>query len=299
MLAKLDGLAATGQYAVGTRFASVLMLAAGAFGTAYVPFVFSLHAADPERERAVRGALLTYASVAFVGLGLLLALFAREVASVIAPAYDDAYKVVGILCLGVAAFSLTPITAAGINIARRTHYAARYTVVSMLASLALCVALIPPFGLVGAALATAASFCGLAVAYVRRSQQLSRVDFHLGKVLKVFLLGAVLIPVGLIKGSEGVDVLLKLAALAAFVGGLWALRVLGPVEQAELRRVAGGLSERERQAVDRATRTVLRSLLHGPTVALRRGDRTEAGDLLAQAFARTRLRDGLDDLAPR
>lgn len=62
------------------------------------------------------------------------------------------------------------------------------------------------------------------------------------------------------------------------------------LRQEELRRVAGRLSERERAVVDQATRAVLRSLLHGPTVALRRGE-SAAGDVLAEAFARTRLRD--------
>jgi glutamyl-tRNA reductase len=71
------------------------------------------------------------------------------------------------------------------------------------------------------------------------------------------------------------------------------------MRQEELRRLAPGLSERERAAVDRVTRSIMRALLHGPTVALRRGDRAEVGDLLAQAFARTRLRDGLDGFAPR
>lgn len=66
---------------------------------------------------------------------------------------------------------------------------------------------------------------------------------------------------------------------------------------AELRRVTAGLSERERQAVDRATRAVLRTLLHGPTVALRKGENAAVAALLAAAFTRTRARDGLERTA--
>jgi glutamyl-tRNA reductase len=66
------------------------------------------------------------------------------------------------------------------------------------------------------------------------------------------------------------------------------------LRQEEVRRVAGRLSDAERAAVDQATRAVVRSLLHGPTVALRRGGESQVGELLASAFARTRLRDGLD-----
>jgi glutamyl-tRNA reductase len=97
--------------------------------------------------------------------------------------------------------------------------------------------------------------------------------------------------------------------VAAFDEWLQARRAAGQIvrlreraeamRQEELRRLAPALSERERIAIDRATRTIMRALLHGPTVALRRGDRGEVGDLLTQAFARTRLRDGLDDRAPR
>ena len=64
------------------------------------------------------------------------------------------------------------------------------------------------------------------------------------------------------------------------------------LRQDEVARVSGRLSERERQAVDQATRAVLRSLLHGPTMALRTGDNAVLGNLLADAFARTRKRDG-------
>ncbi len=64
------------------------------------------------------------------------------------------------------------------------------------------------------------------------------------------------------------------------------------LRQEEVARVTSRLSERERQAVDLATRSVLRSLLHGPTIALRTGENAAFGNLLADAFARTRQRDG-------
>jgi len=236
ILARLDGLASVGEYAVGTRFASVLMFVVGAFGTAYVPFMFSMHASEPERERALRAGILTYASVVFVGVALLLALFAREIAHVVAPGFDDAYRIVGILSLGVAAFGLTPITGAGIGIARRTGYALRYTVVALIASVALCFALIPPIGLVGAAIGTAAAYFALTLLYLRRSQILHPVDFHLGRVVRIFLLGALLVPVGFVDtGTLALTLALKALAALAFAAALWPLGVMGELESAELR----------------------------------------------------------------
>ena len=55
--------------------------------------------------------------------------------------------------------------------------------------------------------------------------------------------------------------------------------------QAELAAATRGLSEREHVAVDRATRAVLNAILHGPTVALRRGDEA-LGDHLVEALTR-------------
>jgi O-antigen/teichoic acid export membrane protein len=218
------------------------MFVIGAFGTAYIPFMFSMHANEPERERALRAGILTYAAVVFVGTAVFLALFAREVAAVIAPGYDRAYQIVGILCIGVAAYGLSPITGAGINIARRTGYSLRYTVIALTGSVALCVILIPPIGLIGAAIGTASAYVALTLLYLRRSQILHPVDFHLGKVARIFLLGAVLMPVGLVDmGSIGLTLFIKALAAAAFVAALWPLGVIGEVENAELRRaIAAG-----------------------------------------------------------
>ena len=248
ILSRLDGLASVGEYAVGTRLASVLMFVVGAFGTAYVPFLYSTHAEEPERERALRAGILTYASVLFVGIGLALALSAREIASIVAPDFDEAYSIVGILCLGVAALGLTPITAAGMSITRQTKYAMRYTGAAVVVNVGLCLALIPPLGLTGAAIGTAVGYMVLAVLSLLRSQTLSPVDFHLAKVVRVFILAGALMPLGLLDlPSEAATIAVKLAGLGVFVAGLWLLGILGEVESAELRSALAALRQRARE----------------------------------------------------
>jgi O-antigen/teichoic acid export membrane protein len=245
MLSQLDGLAATGEYAVGTRFAAVLLFFTGALGTAYTPFLFSLHASDPAAERALRVRLLTYASVFFIGVGLALALFAREITALIAPGYDNAYEVVGILCLGAAAFGLTPITGAGISIAKRTDLALKYTTVAVTINLVLCVALIPGLGAVGAAIAMAVPFALLAYAYLRRSQTLDDVRFHVSRTVRVFLLGGTLMSFGFLElSSTGLEILVKLLALVGFAVGVWLLRILDHEERDEIRRLVERLRHR-------------------------------------------------------
>jgi O-antigen/teichoic acid export membrane protein len=115
-------------------------------------------------------------------------------------------------------------------------YAMRYAGAAVVVSVGLCLVLIPTVGLVGAAIATAVGYATLAVLSLRRSQMLSRAEFQLGKVGRVFLLGGALMPVGLVHlSSEAATIAAKVAAFAVFVAGLWLLGVFGRVESGELR----------------------------------------------------------------
>jgi O-antigen/teichoic acid export membrane protein len=251
MLSQLAGLDLTGEYAVGTRFASVLMFFTGALATAYTPFLFSLHASDAEQERELRARLLTYASAGFVFVGLALALFAREIASVVTPGYDQAYQVVGILCIGVAAYGLVPIAGAGISVTGRTEYAAKYTFAVVAVNLAACLVLIPWLDLVGAALATTIGYFGLVALYLRRSQLLDRAEFELWRCVRAFALGAVLMPVGAVAfGSDAVGVAVKLVTLGVFLAGLLVLQV---IDRADIAAALSRIRElRGAAATDRA-----------------------------------------------
>jgi glutamyl-tRNA reductase len=59
------------------------------------------------------------------------------------------------------------------------------------------------------------------------------------------------------------------------------------IRQAEVDRVAGrlaGLDERERDAVEAATRAIVAKLLHEPTVRLKDATGTSRGDRLAESL---------------
>jgi O-antigen/teichoic acid export membrane protein len=239
-LAKLDTLSATGEYAVGTRFASVLMFVVSAFTAAYTPFLYSRHAVDPESERALRARLLIYLAVGLCATALVLALFAREIVTVVAPGFDRAHHVVGILCLGVAAFGLSPVTVAGIGITKRTGYVTQITLVAFAVNVVCVLVLIPAFGLVGASLATASAYVLITVLYGARSQRLDHVDFETGRVVAVFVLAAALMPLGAIAiHPVAVEVAVKLAALVVYAFVLLRTGVVGPDERMALREIFG------------------------------------------------------------
>jgi O-antigen/teichoic acid export membrane protein len=246
MLSRLGNLSDVGEYAVAARFSMVLMLTVSAFGLAFSPFVLSLWSEDAETEKLIRARALTYLTIVLAGLSLLLALFARELTSIVAPAFDNAYEVVGILCFGVTLFGISSVTMTGIMLVRRTRLFAIYSAAAVVLNLVACVVLIPPFGSTGAALATAIGYGLLAVGYYAHAQRLYPTPYEPRKALTVLAAAAVVMPLGLLPLGPA-SVALKLGGVAFFLAALAVLHVFDPAERDELRetvrriaRAAGG-----------------------------------------------------------
>jgi O-antigen/teichoic acid export membrane protein len=247
MLGRLADLNDVGQYAVGGRYAFVVMFVVTAFGLAYSPFILSLYSEDRDTERHVRARTLTYLAIALTSLSVLLALFAREITTVIAPGYDEAYQVAGVLCIGVTVFGLSSITMTGISFARRSGYFAIYSAIALVANVVLNFALIPPLGGIGAGLATACAYVVLTALYYWKAQQLYPTPYEPRKAVVVLALGMAVVPLGWLPLGWGF-VAVKLAALALFAGALFAARVVDEVEIVEIRSLARRLTGRPQAA---------------------------------------------------
>jgi O-antigen/teichoic acid export membrane protein len=124
----------------------------------------------------------------------------------------------------------------GIGLAKRTIYVAGLATIAAVANIALNFALIPPFGIVGAALASAAGYGTLAVLYYWAAQRVYPTPFEPRKVVTILALAiaasfAAALPV------EGVaQAAVKLAAIAAFLGAVVVSRAIGLDELRELSR---------------------------------------------------------------
>jgi O-antigen/teichoic acid export membrane protein len=235
MLNKLGSLADVGQYAVANRISNVLLLGVTGFVLAFGPYVFSLYSQDQELEKAVRGKTLTYLTVCLCVAGLALTLFAREVVSLVAPSFDSAYQAVGLLTLSVVAFGISTVVMAGISIMRRTKVLAVLAVAVAVVNIGLNFALIPPFGMVGAAVATAVSFVLLAGLHYRVAQRYYATPYEPGKVLVAVALATAIGVLGVLPlGPLAVSVPVKVGALGGF---LLLLRAVGVVDAAEIERL--------------------------------------------------------------
>jgi O-antigen/teichoic acid export membrane protein len=245
MLTKLANLNQVGQYAIANRLALALMLLVTAFAVAYSPFMLSLHVEDEEAERRVRARLLTYVAAALVALSVVLSLFAREIVSVIAPGFHQTYQSVALVCAGTVGLGVAQVAMSGITLMRRTKLFALYATIAAAVNVGLNVVLIPVWGQVGAAAATAVGYVLLAVLYYRGAQRVSPTPYDPTKLIAIGTLGAVLAPIGLL-GFGWLDIVAKVGGVVVLVIGLRVIGVIGPEELGEVRalilRVRGARS---------------------------------------------------------
>jgi O-antigen/teichoic acid export membrane protein len=248
MLGRLASLDDVGQYAIAGRLGSVLMFAVTAFALAYSPFILSLYQQDRALEREARGRAMVLVTTGLLVIAAVLSLFAREVIAVVAPEFDQAYRVVGLLALGIVAFGTTPMTMTGLSLARRTGYFARYSLLALAVNVVLNFLLIPPLGMFGAAAATLVAFLVLTLLYHRASQRHVPIVLPRGMLLRVVLITAVVIPVGAI-GFESLEVgiAVKLAVLAAYIVALRLSGVLHAEEIAKARALIADARARLRR----------------------------------------------------
>jgi O-antigen/teichoic acid export membrane protein len=248
MLSGLADLTEVGKYAAANRWASVIQFGTTGFLLALAPYLLSIYSENRELEKTTRGRTLTYMAFTLAAAGLFVTLFAREALAVLAPGYHDAYVAVGPVAFGWVAFGLASLLMAGISLARRTAYFAGLAGAAALLNVGLNLVLIPEWGMVGAALATAAAYAALALLYYMVAQRVYPTPYEPRKVLAVLVLAAVWSAPGYVAyDSPAVDVLVKAGALAGFVASVVMTRTIGVAEFRELGRFLlgmGGVSRR-------------------------------------------------------
>jgi O-antigen/teichoic acid export membrane protein len=164
-------------------------------------------------------------------MGLVMSLFARELTAILAPRFDRAYLVVGILSTGAACYAIAGVASSGIGLMRRTGYIGAYTVVATLLNVGLNLLLIPTWGIIGAATATASAYGLLAILYYRKAQQLYHTPYLTRRAMGALLIGCPLMAIGALPiEPEGLAVAVKLLAMGIFALAVWRLRLIDEEE---------------------------------------------------------------------
>ncbi len=218
VLSHARGLGDVGVYSVAAKLAGVVTFFVSAFTLAWGPYCYAL-AHHPEVRRTMARVVSLYA----LGSGLLaaaLTLFARDaLVWATAPAYWGGAAVVGLLAFGNAVYGAYYVAGMAVNMAGKSRHLGWTSALGAIAAIALAMALVRPWGMVGVATGTLVGYAVAVIAVAIVGQRVFPLPVRWGRLL-AFLAALALAVVGGAHASAlvRVAVLVALAAVAFPLG---------------------------------------------------------------------------------
>jgi O-antigen/teichoic acid export membrane protein len=229
----ISGAAETGLYSIGVRISSVIIFLFIAFRTAWPAFAYSIE--DDREARRTYAFVLTYLLFICCWLSLALGLLAPWIVRILTtPRFYEGARVVALLCFAATAYAGYTVLAIGIGRVRKTQFNWIITFAAAALNIGLNILLIPPYGMIGAAIATLAAYALMFVLMTWNAQRLYPVPYQWRRVVTLVAVAAALTVVG-----KTAHVSLPVALLLSLVYPL-VLLPLGfylPAERMRLRRV--------------------------------------------------------------
>jgi O-antigen/teichoic acid export membrane protein len=253
ILLRFRDAAEVGVYSIGVSFGLIPKIALGAFEYAWAPFYYAT-AREPGAAR-VFSAITTYGVAALALMVAGLAAIAPDLLHVMTRGrFVAAAGVVAWISVGVFFYGVYLLTSIGLNITSRTQYYPVSTAIGAGVNVGLNLALIPRFGMLGAAWANAVAYGLQAAIAFRFSQRFYPIRYEHGRIARALLaasagfLAAQLVPVM----APLAGVLLRgVTVLTVTAGVLWLTRFFN----AEELRSLNSLRRRRQHAAPITTAT--------------------------------------------
>jgi O-antigen/teichoic acid export membrane protein len=181
ILVQLKDASAVGVYSIGVRIASAMVLLLTAFRTAWPAFAYSID--DETEAKQTYGFVLTYLVVVSSWGALALGLLSPWIVHLLTtPRFYGAARVVAPLALATVPFAGYIVLAIGVGRARITQFNWVVTGIGAAVNVGLCLALIPPYGIIGAAYATVAGYGVMFVVMAWWAQRVYPVPYQWRRV---------------------------------------------------------------------------------------------------------------------
>ena len=183
ILAAFRPMADVGMYSMGVSFGLTQKLFLSAFEYAWAPFYYAA-----ARETGAPALFATVTTYGIATLGLLtagLSAIAYDLLNLMTRGvFVDAAPVVRWTSVGVFLQGVYLLTSVGLNITKRTHYYPASTIVAAAANVGLNYALIPTYGIIGAAWANVAAYGVQAALAFMFSQRFYPVRYEYGRLTR-------------------------------------------------------------------------------------------------------------------
>jgi O-antigen/teichoic acid export membrane protein len=230
-----------GWYAIAAKLASMMAIVIMPFQIAWGPLALSMRGDQAAPQTYAR--VLSLFAAGAIGLGLALALFAREILLVFTTSdYLGAAAYVAPLTVITVANGLTVCAGVGAALMKRTEVTGIALLIGAGLNLLLNLLLIPRFGVWGAAWATAAGYAIVPTIVYAWSQRIHHIPYRPQHVLLALLAAAALLLVAAAAPAEGwLGVLARIGLLALYPPLLLAA---GVIQRSDLRAMAALLRRR-------------------------------------------------------
>jgi len=172
-----------GVYSVAVRVSSALVFIMIAFRTAWPAFAYSI--TDDHDARRTYSYVLTYVVYVTCWVSLAFGVLAPWIVRLLAgnPSFYRAADAVPLLAFAGAAYTAYTVMAIGSGRARKTQWNWVIAAVAAAVNVGLNILLIPPYGMIGAAIATVAAYVALFIGMVIYSQEVYYVDYQWRRVV--------------------------------------------------------------------------------------------------------------------
>ena len=235
-LAVFKGQVEVGVYSVAVRISSVIVFIMIAFRLAWPAFAYSIE--DEQEAKRTYAFVLTYLLFLCSWISLALGLLAPWLVRLLAPKpeFARASEAVALLAFASTMYAGYTVIAIGIGRARRTQLNWIVTGTAAVVNIGLNFALIPPFGMMGAAVSTFVAYFVLFLGMTWNAQHVWPVAYQWRRVLTLGLAAVALVVVGKLLDVPLVAALILIAAYPVL------LLLLGfylPAERKRLRAVFG------------------------------------------------------------
>jgi O-antigen/teichoic acid export membrane protein len=230
------GQSEVGIYSFAVNIASVIVFLLTAFQLAWPAFAYSIK--DDTAAKRTYAYVLTYLLFVTCWMSLAFGSLAPWIVHVINPsgAFSRSAEAVPLLCFATAAYSGYSVLAIGIGRMRKTQLNWVVTSTAALVNIAINFALIPVYGMMGAAVSTLVAYVVLFAAMWFRSRQVFPVSYQWRRILTLTGVAGGLTAIAW--SFHSLPVAIALTAIYPLV--LLPLRFYLPAELTRLRRLAPG-----------------------------------------------------------
>jgi O-antigen/teichoic acid export membrane protein len=240
--------ATLGVYQANYRLGVLMMLVVGMFDYAWRPF-FLTHARDADAPKLF-SKVFTYLVTLLMVVFVTGSFFVEDIVRIkffgryfIHPDYWGGLSIVPIVLLAYVFTGAYVNFVVGVYLEKKTKYLPYATGAGALVNVVVNFALIPKYGITGAAIATLLSYVVMAIGIYFPSQRLYHVSYEWGRLARVTLAACAVVVAVLLLGLEpatAVGIGVKLAFTALFILLVFILKVF---DSADIRETREALSK--------------------------------------------------------